>query len=141
MRSSWPVLPIALLASFLVPSIDGQKTAHAASPSRVEVELLSDTKGADLSTYLRTVASELKRKWSPSVANHERNSGSEPQQAVISLTIASDGHLSAMHLDQETQNTDFDKAALNAIQSTHYSTLPSALKDSDLKLRISFLDE
>jgi TonB family protein len=116
----------------------GQEAVHANSnPPKIEVELLSDTKGVDLGPYIRAMLSDLKSHWL--AAADGRRSVSEPQQAVISLTIAPNGQLSAMRLEQKTENTVFDKAAWSATKATHYSALPSGLKDSPLKLRVVFL--
>jgi hypothetical protein len=99
------------------------------------IEFLSDTKGADLSPYMKTVATELKSHWLPPVATPGQQA--KPDKTVISLTIAPDGKISAMHLDHSTYPAQ-DRAAWTAITSTHCPPLPASLKDSSLKLRIIF---
>jgi hypothetical protein len=104
--------------------------------TNLSVEILSDTKGADLSPYLKTVVSEVRSHWLALVATPGQQA--IPDETIISLTIAPNGQVSAMHLDHPTKNAAQDKAAWAAITSTHYPPLPMGLKDSSLKLRVIF---
>jgi outer membrane biosynthesis protein TonB len=87
---------------------------------------------------MRSVFSDLKTRWLLSAPNPERQSVPPSDETAISFTIASDGKVSAMHLDHATNNAAQDKAAWGAISSAHYPPLPPELKDSFLKLRVLF---
>ena len=138
MRRSWHVFTLALLTSCLMHSAHAQEIPFVAEvhATHMGIEILSDTKGTDLSPYLKTVASELKSHWLPPVAAPGQQQA-KPDETLISLTIAPNGQVSAMHLDHPT-NAAQDRAAWAAITSTHYQPLPSGLKDSSLKLRVIF---
>ena len=126
----------ALFTSILMHMGYAQLAPPPTPLTNLSVEILSDTKGVDLSPYLKKTLSDLKTHWLLLAPNGERPSVS-PDEPAISFTIASDGKISAMHLDHVTQPAR-DRAAWGAVTSTHYSPLPAGLKDSSLKLRVLF---
>ena len=138
MRRSWHVFSLALLMSCLMHSAYAQETPFVAELNQTHMgfEILSDTKGVELSPYLKTVGSDVRSHWHPPVATQGQQA--KPDETTISLTIAPNGQVSAMHLDHPTKNAARDRAAWAAITSTHYPPLPSGLKDSSLKLRVIF---
>jgi hypothetical protein len=138
MKLRWRSFSVALLTSMLMHTGHAQLITPAAPLTDLSAELLSDTKGADLSPYMRSVFSDLKTRWLLLAPNAERRPVPPSDETVISFTIASDGKVSAMHLDHATHNAAQDRAAWGAIASVHYPPLPSELKDSSLNLRVRF---
>jgi len=138
MKRQWRSLPAALLTSILMHAAHAQLVAPAAPSTNLSAEVLSDTKGVDLSPYMRSVLSDLKSRWLPLVAEIGHQHFSTPDETAISFTIAPDGKVSSMHLDHPTKNEVFDKTAWSAARSAHYPPLPAGLKDSSLKLRVLF---
>jgi TonB family protein len=106
--------------------------------SGLRVEILSDTQGADISPYIRTIVSDIRSHWLPLVAKASVQTPSGADDTIISFSIAPNGQVSAMKMEHSTQNAALDKAAWNATQSAHYSPLPSGMEDSPLKVRILF---
>ncbi len=129
---------VALLVLFAAISLHGQETVTPQTdPPRVQVQILTDTKGADLNVYIRTVLIDLKRHWSV-VAARDDKADSEAQKAAIIISIAPDGRLSTMRLEQPTQDASFTKAAWGAVQAVHFPVLPPRLTDSTLTMRLLF---
>jgi len=137
MKRSCFALAIVLLASSLMSSMRAQEAVRTV-PANLAVEILSDTQGADLSSYIRAMLPSLKTRWSSLVAETKQPPLHQPDETVISLTIAPDGHVSAMKLEHSSGNPTLDRAAWGAATSTHYAPLPAAMKDSSLKMRILF---
>jgi TonB family protein len=101
--------------------------------------LLSDTNGANLDPYMRNMFSDLKKHWLPPVTETANQPLLKQQETVIIFTIAPDGRLLAMQLEDSPRNTALDKAAWNAVKGTPYSPLPTGMKGQNLKLRVHFM--
>lgn len=136
MKLRWRSLSVVLLTSMLMPVGSAQLLDTPKPLTNFSVEVLNDTKGVDLTPYMKGVLSELKTRWLL-LAPNAHQSSSPSDEPVISLTIASNGKISAMHLDRATHPA-LDRAAWGTITSTHYPSLPAELKDSSLKLRVLF---
>jgi TonB family protein len=134
MKPSWCALPIALLVSSLPGLARGQEASHA---NRSQVEILSDTRGVDLSPYMRTAISNLKSHWLASAQKVGHNSAGGAEQAIISFTIEPTGRTTSMVLEHPSGDVKLDRAAWTAITTTDFSPLPPTL-DSPLKLRVTF---
>ena len=119
-RAAKVLLPVVLL---IPPTLFAQQSPAAHVES---IEILSDTHGTNLSPYLRNLARLL---------DTPADLAASPASAMIRVTIAPDGTISAMHLDASTHSTAFDRAAWGAI--TRNSTLP-APPTGPLELRIHF---
>ena len=139
MKRSCFALAIVLACS-LSGSVQAQEAVRVtpSHPTNLSVEILSDTKGADVSPYLRTMLPPLKARWMSLVADAKQPPMREPGETVIGVTIAPDGHVSAMKLEHSTGNPALDKAAWGAMTGTTYAPLPTAMKDSSLKMRVVF---
>lgn len=142
MKKLLPFLSIALLAPCLIKSASAQPSAPASplqSPGlNLSSEILSDTNGADLSPYMKTLVSGLKTRWLP-LANAANQPPLKQQQTAIDITIAPDGHIQAMKLEDSTHTIALDKAAWSAAKETTYLPPPTGIKDQTLKLRIHFM--
>lgn len=103
------------------------------------VDVLSDTKGVDLQPYMSHLISDLRQHWLPLVPQGQRRTASNPGETSISLTLAADGHVAAMHLDDTTHIEALDHAAWTATKETSYLPLPTEKNLADLKLRIHFV--
>jgi TonB family protein len=136
-------LYITLLTPCLITPAHTQVQAHALLPQpsdmKLNVELLSDTNGANLDPYMRNMFSDLKKHWLPPVTETANQPLLKQQETVIIFTIAPDGRLLAMQLEDSPHNTALDKAAWNAVKGTPYSPLPTGMKGQDLKLRVHFM--
>ena len=128
---------VMFVGQCLLLPVFAQKAAPAVASDgpTVGVEILSDTQGANLNPYMKAMISDLKSRWLSEIRTGR--SANQAGESIVSLTIDSDGHLSALHLDQSAQ-VDLDRAAWTTAKLERYSPLPPALKSSDLKLLITF---
>jgi TonB family protein len=144
MKKFLPFLFIVLLTPCLIKPAYAQATAPAVSPQssdlKLSVEMLSDAGGANnIDPYMKSLISDLKKHWLP-LANQAANQPHlRQQETIIGITIAPDGHLLAMHLDDSTHNTALDKAAWGAIKEMTFLPPPPGMQDPNLKLRVHFL--
>ncbi len=99
MKLGWRSLAAALFTAMLVHTGNAQLVTPVPPSTNLSAELLSDSKGADLSPYMRSILSDLKTRWRLLAPNAERQSVSPSDETAISFTIASDGKVSATHLD------------------------------------------
>ena len=134
MKPSWRALPIVLLVSSLPGLARGQEASHV---NRLQVDILSDTRGVDLAPYMRTAISNLKSHWVSSAQKVGHPSAGEVKQPIISFTIVPNGRTTSMLLEHPSGNLKLDRAAWTAITTTDFSPLPPTL-DSPLKLRVAF---
>jgi TonB family protein len=134
MKPSWCALPIVLLVSSLLSLARGQEASHV---NRLQVEILTDTRGVDLAPYMRTAISNLKSHWLSSAQKIGHNSAGGAEQPIISFTIVPTGRTTSMVLEHASGDVKLDTAAWTAITTTDFSPLPPTL-DSPLKLRVTF---
>jgi hypothetical protein len=134
---SFALLAIPVAATAEVKPYVGQDSQLSAAP-HVTFDILIDTKGTQLSSYLRTFAPGLQQSFLKSLADGDAQS-SGPQQVDLLLTIAPNGKLSALRLGSGTKDSPITKAAWEAVKNTQYTPLPSSLGGSDLKLRVHFV--
>jgi hypothetical protein len=134
---SFALLAIPVAATAEVKPYLGQDSRQSAAP-HITFDILSDTKGTQLNSYLRAFAPELQQSFSKSLGLRDAQSVG-PQQVDLLLTIAPDGKLSALRLGSGTKDSPITKAAWEAVKNTQYTPLPSSLGGSDLKLRVHFV--
>jgi TonB family protein len=136
-------LSISLLAPCLITAAYAQATARALPPHpsdmKLSVELLSDTNGANIDSYMKNLISDLRKHWVPLVTEAAKQPLLKQQETLISFTIGSDGHIVAMQLEDSTHDSGLDKAAWNATITTSYLPPPTGMKGSNLKLRVRFV--
>ena len=136
-------ISIALLAPSLIKPAYAQETLHAMSPQtsnmRLGFELLTDTDGKNLAPYIKELSSGLKKHWVALATERANQPVLKQEETVIDLTIAPDGHLSAMRLEDSTNNAVVDKAAWNVAKGMTYLPPPTGMRDASLKLRVHFV--
>ena len=128
-------LSVTFLAAVSIAPVYGQATAQTQLALKVGVDLLSDTNGANLNPYMKVLLSDVRRRW----VSVMTQVGEQHEEAVISLTIAADGRVLAMHLDGSAHDVALDKAAWGAVSGATYGPLPAGLKDAELRLRVHFV--
>lgn len=137
MKSLLRLLAATLLVPCLIQPVSAQETAHAiptqSSGLKLGIDVLSDTGGADATPYIRSLIADLKKHWSSQVAQ------SPKQEAVLTLTIAPNGELSAMKLETPAHDSALNQAAWNAAKTTSFSPTPAGMTDPNLKLRVHFM--
>jgi TonB family protein len=142
MKSLLRFLPIALLTPCLIQPASAQATAHAVptqSPDlKLSVDVLSDTGGVNLAPYVRNLVSDLRKHWS-SQATQSNQPSPKQQETVLTLTIATNGQLSAMKLETPGGDSALNQAAWNATKTTSFSPPPTGMTDPNLKLRVHFV--
>jgi TonB family protein len=136
-------LSITLLIPCLIKPTSAQATAHALPPQpsdmKLGVDLLSDTSGVNITPYMKNLISDLKKHWLPLVTEAVNQPLLKQEETLINFTIAPDGHLLAMRLENSTHDVALDKAAWSATMGTSYLPLPTGMKDQNLKLRAHFV--
>ena len=136
-------LSIALLVPSLISPALAQATSPQPSDFKFDIDLLSDTGGSNMNPYMKNLASTLRKNWLP-LATEAANqplpqNTSKQQETLITFTIASDGHISAMQSESPTPRSALDAAAWNATKATTYLPPPPGVKDRSLKLRVHFM--
>lgn len=103
------------------------------------VDILSDTQGADFGPYLRKVLPAIKKMWLPLVPEEARPPLKTQADTVIRFTINPDGKIGSMHLDESSHQVKFDRAAWGAITCVgQFPPLPADFHGPYLELRIHF---
>jgi TonB family protein len=141
MKSLLRFLAVIPLVPCLVQSAPAQATAHtlpAQSPDlKLGVDVLSDTGGANLASYMRNLVSDLKKHWSsPAPPNPP---SLKQQEAILTVTIAPNGQLAAMKLETTGHDSVLNQSAWNAAKTTSFSPPPAGMVDPNLKLRVHFM--
>lgn len=115
---------------------------HVPQPSdlKLSLDLLSDA-GPDTDSYVKNLVANLRQHWIPLATDAAIRPLTEPQETLITLTIAPDGHLLAMQLGHSTRDAALDKAAWAATKDTTYAPTPTGMRDPNLKLRVHFVVE
>jgi len=104
------------------------------------VQVLSDTSGADIDPYIKRLLIDLKAHWLPLIPEEANPPLSKKGETLIRFTIAPDGKLTAMNLDDSTHDVAMDHAAWGAVTSMgQFEPLPKGMKDPNLTLRILFM--
>lgn len=129
------ITPLAAAAQ--VGSLPGQITQVSAH-NGVTFDILSDTRGTQLNSYLGTLAPELEQSFLGYLSAADAKSLAR-QQVDLLLTIGSQGKVSALRLAPGTQDSPVAKAAWAAVRDTNYGSLPTTLSGSDLILRVHFV--
>jgi TonB family protein len=114
-----------------------QGKSTKSSSFKVGVDLLTDTNGISVDAYMRTLISNLKERWIPLMTGESQPLNSQ-EETVIDFTIARDGQISAMRMEDSTHDVALDKAAWSATKATPYSPPPAGMREPNLKLRVHF---
>jgi len=137
-------LRIAFIALSIVVSAHCQTpTATAESQVRspnLAFDILSDTKGVQLNSYLRTLGSELKDRFVVAASTGLPKSLPRQQEATLVLTIAPDGMLSNLQTEAQ-DDSRITRAAWQAAKGAKYAALPVGLRTVSLKFRVHFITE
>lgn len=104
----------------------------------VSFDILSDTKGTQLNSYLGTLAPELKQSFLSNLSVADAKPLAH-QQVDLLVTIDSQGKVSALRLAPGTQDSPVARAAWAAVKDNKCASLPNSLGGSDLKLRVHFV--
>jgi TonB family protein len=102
------------------------------------VEILTDTRGVDFAPYIHQILRLDSSSWHKLLG---QDTGAPTSQGwtLIRLTIASDGTVSAMHLDDSSHQTALDRAAWGSITSIgKLPPLPKDFNGPSLELRLRF---
>jgi TonB family protein len=133
---------LTLLTPCLITSAYAQATAPAnpqASNLKVNVELMSDTGGVNVDVYMKNLISDLKKHWVPLATEAANQPLTKQEETLIGFTLAPDGQILSMRLEDSTHDTALDKAAWSATKGTTYLPLPKGMKDPNLKVRVHFV--
>jgi TonB family protein len=142
MKKFLSFLSIALLTPSLIKPAYAQETLHVSpqtSNMKLGVELLTDTNGKNIAPYIKELSSGLKKHWVALATEGANQPALKQEETVIDLTVAPDGHLSAMRLEDSTNNAAVDKAAWNVAKGMTYLPPPTGMRDASLKLRVHFV--
>ena len=131
-------LVVMLFAPCLITA-HAQATAQKAAPQtpvlKLSVGMLSDTGGVDVSPYMKSMVSDLRKSWFRLAVDTANQPLTKKEETTITFGIAPDGTVSAMKLDDSTHNLALDKTAWGAVQATSYLPPPTG----SLKLRVHFV--
>src|ERR1700730_16722400 len=115
-------LSISLLTPFLLTYAQAQALAPASLPQpsdmKLGVELLTDTNGANMDPYMKTLISDLRKHWLPLAREAANHPLVKQEETILSLSIGPDGHILAMQLEGSTHDAALDNAAWSAAKGT-----------------------
>jgi TonB family protein len=132
-------------SSSAVSSSQSAKDGTAQAAPRnigVGVDVLSDTQGVDFSPYFRQSLQMIRSSWIsllPQEARPPFTAQNAQGETVIRFTIAPDGKIIAMHIDESSKQAKLDRAAWGAITGVgQFPALPKDFSGPNLELRIHF---
>lgn len=138
MRRLAQFLSLALLAPSISVVAQVQPAPAISAAPGVTFDILSDTEGTPLNSYLGTLAPELQKSFLGYLSAADVKQ-SAPQQADLLITLSSRGGVSALSLAPGTQDSPLSRAAWAAAKDTKFAPLPNGLGASSLHLRMHFV--
>lgn len=132
--------------ALLVPSIAAsaqarplpKQTSQVSAAPGVSFDVLSDTRGTQLNSYLGILAPELKQSFLSNLIVADAKPLAQ-QQVDLLVTIDTQGKVSALRLAPGTQDSPVARAAWAAVRDNKCASLPNSLEGSDLKMRLHFV--
>lgn len=133
------VLGVAALATVTVFARASEKSktevAHQDGRLVQDVDILSDTQGVNFRPYMQAVLSEIHDQWASLIPE-----GSPPGSTEIRLKIQPDGTISAMHMDDSTNDDALNRAAWGSLTGVgQLPRLPAKFHGADVEMRIHFV--
>ena len=136
---SLPFLAVILFASCLITAAHAQATAQKAVVQppvlKLSVDMLSDTGGVNVNSYMKDMISDLRKQWLRLTADTANQPLTKKEETTITFGIAPDGTVSSMALNGSTHNVALDKTAWSAVQATSYLPPPTG----SFKVRVHFV--
>jgi hypothetical protein len=133
-------LSVALISSSLMSPAQAQGTTPAHSPQPANLKLdfatLSDTEGVNVAPYMRNLAATMKERMGSSGGKAVSQSTMMQEEAFIRVTIAPDGHILGMSLDNPVGDPVLSKVVWVALKDMPYQPLPTGMRDPNLQLRV-----
>ena len=119
----------------------GSDASAAQASDRSGVEILSDTRGVDLSAWLMRWHRETERNWKIPKQSKPSSNGSKTIKAAIRFKVLPSGRLKdgSMALDSPSGVTAFDRSAWIALVNSKYPPLPSDFDGPFIELRAHFV--
>jgi hypothetical protein len=143
MRRLLQSLAFVSLSSSIAVSVCAQtpasQKAQQSVDQQVNVEILSDTRGVQLDSYLGSLVAGLKQGFVSKESAAGTKSPALHSEVDLLITIAADGQIAALKLETGTQDSQMAKAAWVATRDSAYAPLPVAFAGSPLQLRIRFV--
>jgi TonB family protein len=103
-----------------------------------QVEILSDTRGADFGPYFRTVVKAVRENWyslmPPSVYPPTKKQG----RVAIEFAIQSDGRIKSEKVEVSSGDVTLDQAAFAGISALRFDPLPKDYSGQQLYVRFHF---
>lgn len=134
---SFALLVPSIAASAQVRPLPEQTSPVSAAP-RVTFNILSDTKGTQLNSYLGNLAPKLRQSFLSHLSAADAKQLAH-QQVDLLITIGSQGDVSALRLTPGTQDSPASRAAWAAAKDTKWAPLPSSLGGSSPQMRMHFV--
>ena len=103
------------------------------------LEVLSDTKGVDLGSYLQLVEAHIRSNWHNLIPASARAPLKKKGNVIIEFAILKNGNVAGMKFDSTSGDVALDRAAWGSITGSNpYRPLPTEFRDQYLKLRFTF---
>ena len=119
------------------PDATGSKIEETARPGGVEI--LSDTSGVDVNSYIKKMMADIYRNWVPLIPKEAKPPESKQGEALIRFKILPDGKIGNMWLDGSSHDDAINRSCWGAITSEgQFPPLPAGLETRPLELRIHF---
>jgi hypothetical protein len=100
----------------------------------VGIDVLTDTHGADLSSYKKEIVQQI---CSSTVSGDSASESAANQTAHLMVTIDRSGKMTALCFGQHTHTVELDRAAWTAVsRQQSFPPLPEAFAGSSLNLEI-----
>ncbi len=126
-----PDKPSASDTGMPIPSVEGNSWGS--------LDVLNDTKGVDLGSYLASTMNSVREKWCRAISNESASAHHKKGQVVIDFAILKDGSLPGMRIVSTSLDRKLDHAAWFAIvTSSPFPALPEQFTGQSLALRFHF---
>jgi len=108
------------------------------------VEILSDTTGVDMDDLMRWINQKFKppvyESWGPLIPEEARPPLSKRGETMIRLTIAPNGRVIGMQLQNSTHDDALNRAAWGSITGVgQFAPTPKGMKDPNLVLMVTYM--
>ena len=112
---------------------------HAATAPLAGIDVLSDTTGVDISSYLQSAVKTVKQDWHDVIPPSARAPKTMRGEVTIEFAILKTGKVAGMRLVHSSSDVPLDRAAWAAIYNSKLSPLPAEYAGKYLALRFHFV--
>ena len=105
----------------------------------IQVDVLTDTSGADINAYVHDLTTTLRKRWNREASHLSTQKGEEHRETIVELTLGKDGSLLSLRQEGTESDEVSSRAAWEAVKNNAYPALPRDFRAGALRLRLHFV--